>query len=57
MTYLALILVIHAVGPVTLLQLLANVACGVELQGQRDGLLLPGKCGASNVISNLKTRE
>ena len=30
-THLALLLVVHAVGSVTLLQLLTNVACGVEL--------------------------
>ncbi len=56
-THLALILVVHAMGPVALLQLLADVARGVELQRQRDGLLLPGKRGTGNVVSNLQNEH
>jgi hypothetical protein len=57
-THLALILVVHAVRSVALLQLLSNVAGGVELQRKRDGSLLTCKGDTSNVVSNLeRTRE
>lgn len=56
--HLALILVVHAVRSVTLLQLLSNVAGGVELQRKRDGSLLTCKGNTGNVVSYLeRTRE
>jgi hypothetical protein len=53
LAHFALFLVVHAMGSVTLLQLLPNVTCGIELQGKCYGPFLPSKCFAGDIIRDL----